>query len=209
MSDNGKTADNQQATLFMRGASETIRRAPLENAVVEAYLQGALHDGTFSSNKRFRFSQKGTEWLLLLKDCLKQMGFSSWIYREGKDRGVFVLETLAKFLDFNFDPRNLPDQESKISYIRGFFDAEGGIPHNYNNRFYIQLVQKNKPKIELLKKLLNELDIKTGVIHNPSKRVDPNYWRVYVLADSQARFIDKIGSWHPRKKIILDQRMKI
>jgi len=64
-------------------------------------MLGALHDGTFSSNKRFRISQKGTEWLEVMKHLLKSINYSSWIYQEGKTRDVYVLETLADFLDFN------------------------------------------------------------------------------------------------------------
>lgn len=206
-----KNADNQQATYLKNrwGASETTRRAPLKKEALQAYLQGALHDGTFSSNKRFRFSQKGTEWPLVLKDCFTRLGYASRIYREGKKRSVFVLETLANFLDFGFRPDKLCGRDSHIAYIRGFFDAEGGVPHNVNDRFYIQLVQKNKQKLEMLKKLLDRLHIKTGLIHNPSKRVDPDYWRMYVAKDSYERFICTIGSWHPKKQSILIQRMKI
>jgi len=55
------SADNQQGSLS--DPSETTRRAPL----IKAYLLGALHDGTFSSNKRFRISQVGTDWLKILQ----------------------------------------------------------------------------------------------------------------------------------------------
>jgi hypothetical protein len=48
------SADNQQETLTnVRGSSETIRGTlSIENA--KAYLQGALHDGTFNQyNQQF------------------------------------------------------------------------------------------------------------------------------------------------------------
>ena len=57
--------------------------------------------------------------------------------------------------------------------------------------------------------ILKRLGIKTGKIHNPSKRVDPNYWRMYVLAESHKKFAEIIGSWHPRKISIFRKRMKI
>jgi len=41
--------------------SETTRRAPFLDKEIKAYFLGALHDGTFSQNKRFRISQKGQE----------------------------------------------------------------------------------------------------------------------------------------------------
>jgi len=202
-------ADNQQGSRRSGDPSETIRQAPLSEEIIKAYLLGSLHDGTFSNNGRFRISQKGTEWLKFLRGLLKEIGYNSWIYKEGKKRKVYVLETLANFLDFGFNPLKLQKMEEKTSYLRGFFDAEGGIPHDEKARFYIQLTQNDKGKLKKLKKLLNELRIKTGKIHNPSHKVDPDYWRMYVLADSQKLFIKRIRSWHPRKISILRKRMKI
>jgi len=203
MSNKVTSAANQQGSL--RDPSETTRQAPQ----IKAYLLGALHDGTFSSNKRFRISQVGTDWLEILQGLFRKLGYNSWIYKEGKNRKVYVLETLADFLDFNFDPLRLRSSEEKISYIRGFFDAEGGIPRNEKARFYIQLVQNDKSKLGKIKRLLDDLGIKTGKIHNPSRLVDPDYWRMYVPADCQRTFLSKIGSWHPRKNKALKKRVKI
>lgn len=209
MRKNTSSADNQQGSEHIKHyvlhPSETIRRAPQ----IKAYFLGALHDGTFSSNKRFRISQAGTDWLKFLQKLLKHLGYNSWIYKEGKHRKVYVLETLADFLDFNFNPLRLENPEEKVAYIRGFFDAEGGIPRNPKARFYIQLVQNDKEKLVKIKKLLNDLRIETGKIHNPSKSVDPDYWRMYVPAKSQQSFLRKIGTWHPRKIKTLKQRMMI
>jgi hypothetical protein len=63
--------------------------------------------------------------------------------------------------------------------------------------------------LEKLKRLLNKLGIRTGRIHNPSKKVDPDYWRMYILVESQKKFVDVIGTWHPRKIRTLRKRMKI
>ena len=198
-------ADNQQGSRRSGDPSETIRRAP----PIKAYLLGALHDGTFSSNKRFRISQVGTDWLKILQGLFRKLGYNSWIYKEGKYRKVYVLETLADFLDFNFNPLRLRSDEEKIGYIKGFFDAEGGIPRDEKARFYIQLVQNDREKLVKIKKLLNDLKIETGKIHNPSQSVDPDYWRMYVLAKSQQSFLKKIGTWHPRKIKTLKKRMMI
>lgn len=213
------SADNQQGSVMwspnllskfgVKHPSETTRRSPNSQKEIKAYLLGALHDGTFSSNKRFRISQKGTEWLKVLKKLFDRIGYSSWIYKEGSDRKVYVLETLADFLDFGFNPLKLKERKEKTGYIRGFFDAEGGIPKNEKAGFYIQLTQNDKEKLEKLKKILKSLRIKTGKIHNPSEKVDPDYWRMYVLANSQKTFLTKIGSWHPRKIRVLRNRVKI
>jgi intein-encoded DNA endonuclease-like protein len=208
MSNKASIADNQQGSpeTQVKDPSETIRRAPCSVKEIKAYFLGAIHDGTFSGNRRFRISQKGTDWLEILKELLKKIGYNSWIYKEGSTRDVCVLETLANFLDFQFNPLGLKETQEKIAYVRGFFDAEGGIPRNPEARFYIQLVQNDKPKLAKVKKILNDLGIKTGKIHNPSNRIDPFYWRMYVLAGSHREFISKINSWHPRKIKALSQR---
>jgi len=207
MSKNISSADNQQGSLrrLADDPSETTRQAPS----IKAYLLGALHDGTFSSNKRFRISQIGTDWLKILQGLFRKLGYNSWIYREGKYRKVYVLETLANFLDFNFNPLELKTKEEKVGYVKGFFDAEGGIPRNEKARFYIQLVQNDKGKLEKLKVLLNDLGIETGKIHNPSRSVDPDYWRMYIPVKFQQAFLIKIGSLHPRKIKTLTRRMVI
>ena len=211
MSEKASSADNQQGSrpaFCGVDPSETTRRAPSSEKAVKAYLLGALHDATFSSNRRFRFSQKGTKWLKLLKSLLKKIGYNSWIYREGKNRSVYVLETLAPFLDFKFNPLKFASKIEKINYLKGFFDAEGGIPKN-NKKFYIQLVQSDREKLRKLKNLLKELKIETGNIHNPSKRIDPDYWRMYVLKTYHKKFVKIIGSLHHKKIKIFRTRMMI
>ena len=216
MSKNVSSADNQQGSplcqniqILADDPSETTRRAPFSEESVKAYLLGALHDGTLSKNKRFRISQKGKEWLQFLQKLFNKVGCNAWIYKEGLNRKVYVIETLANFLDFQFNPLQLESSDEKAAYIRGFFDAEGGIPRSSEARFYIQLVQNDKGKLEKLKKLLKDLGIESGKIHNPSQKVDPDYWRMYILAKFQKKFFDKIETWHPRKIRTLRKRMMI
>lgn len=211
MSDKAKSADNQQGTpQFCGDASETTSQPPFSKSELKNYLLGALHDGTFSCNKRFRFSQKGIEWLKVLQNFLKILGYNSWIYKEGKNRNeMYVLETLANFLDFKFNPLKIRSKKEKISYLRGFFDAEGGIPKNKQDDFYIQLVQNEKNKLIKLKRMLKGLGINVGKIHNPSKKIAPDYWRMFISADSRKKFVKIINSWHPRKIKTLRERMKI
>jgi len=188
--------------------SETTRRSPFSRKEIEAYLQGALHDASRNKRTRIRFVQKGTEWLEVLKNLLGSLGHRSWMYREGKDREVYALETTARFLDFKFDPMCLTERE-QTAYIRGFFDAEGGFPRSPHSKFYIQLVQKDQKKIAKLKAMLLAMNISTGVIHNPSESVDPDYWRIFVSTKSHQQFVKTIGSWHPRKYTTLRERMMI
>lgn len=219
MSENALSADNQQGspTLVARNwlldndPSETTRRTPISgytrNEII-AYLHGAMHDASLNKKRRVRFTQKYRNWLITLQCLLKSVGSNSWIYKEGRNRDVYVLETVCPNLCFNFDPLNLSTDQEKIAYLRGFFDAEGGVPRN-GKRFYIQLVQKDHAKIKALKQILHELNIFTGKIHNPSHRVDPDYWRIFISARSHKRFAEIIGSLHPIKAEIFRNRMMI
>jgi len=136
------------------------------------------------------------------------LGHRSWLYQEGKDRKVFVLETSASFLDVEFDPDQLIVPDEEIAYVRGYFDAEGGLPQSAEARFYIQLTQKNRVELEKVKLILETLGIACGKMHNPSVRIDPDYWRFFVRTRSHLAFASLIGSWHPTKERIL-QRMMI
>ena len=208
LGENQIRADNQQGRpRNLEEPSETTRQTP---RVTEAYLLGALHDGTYSvRRKTHRFSQANIGWLQTLQRLFGELGYKAWIYREGKNRGVYVLETSAKFLAIDFDPNLLVSKDEKIAYIRGFFDAEGGVPRDISSRFYIQLVQKNQPKLAWIRSALTDMDISCGVIHTPSKRVDPSYFRFFISAKSYKEFMKIIGSWHPRKQSIFESRMKI
>ena len=218
MSENVTGADNQQGSplvcklLTNHDPSETTRRAPFSKVSkreIKSYLLGALHDASLNKGKKIRFTQKYKKWLETIKILLEKLGYKSWIYKEGKDREMYALETLAEFLDFSFDPKDCKLKSEKIGYIRGFFDAEGGIPRKEDNRFYIQFVQKDNLKLKKIKQMLSELGISSGTIHNPSKRVDPNYWRFFILTESHSKFTKVINSWHPIKCKIFRERMVI
>ena len=206
-------ADNQQGRLVeTREPSETTRQSPLETKMTRneilAYLQGAMHDASLNKRTRIRFTQKNREWLEILKELLARIGSKSWIYKEGKNRNVYALETVSKLLNFSFRMTSLKHLDEVRSYVRGFFDAEGGIPQT-KDRFYIQLVQKNQEKIGELKGMLEKLKIRSGKIHNPSKKVDPNYWRIFISSADHKKFAKEIGSSHPVKREIFLKRMMI
>jgi hypothetical protein len=182
---------------------------PVTDRECQAYLQGALHDGTCNIiHRTHRFSQKGTEWLQRLSSLLTQLGHKSWLYQEGKDRKVYALETSASFLDIEYDSDWLLSDEERIAYVRGYFDAEGGLPQSAAVRFYVQFTQKDWVELNKVKTILENFGIACGKLHVPSVRVDPDYWRFYVRARSYRTFAIQIGSWHPRKETIL-QRMMI
>jgi hypothetical protein len=171
-----------------------------EASIYQAYLQGALHDGTWAAAHRtHRISQQGTIWLRLLQQILAELGHNAWLYQEGKSRDVYVLETSARFLDIDFDPDRLTSDKARQGYVRGYFDAEGGLPRSAHVRFYIQFSQKDREELDKVKAILKSTGIACGETHNPSRRVDSEYWRFYIRARSHGEFVRQIGSWHPRK----------
>ena len=179
-------------------------------ARLEAYLQGALRDGTRSAaHGTHRFGQAQIEWLNTLKIAFAVLGHRSWIYREGRERQFWILETTAKFLKVDFDASTLIETEPGLDYVRGYFDADGGVPRRTENRFYVQFCQKDRTSLETVTKILERKGITCGRIHNPSSRVDPDYWRFFVRASSWQRFIALVGSWHPIKRALVNARMKI
>ena len=100
-----------------------------------------------------------------------------------------------------------PDVSARRAYARGYFDSEGGIPRSPQARFYIQFVQKDRGDLEQLRSFLVHDRIACGRLHNPSKRIAPDYWRFYVAAGSHLAFIRRVGSWHPRKRGRLELEM--
>jgi hypothetical protein len=169
-----------------------------------AYLLGALRDGTFNRfHNTIRISQADQRWLDILQRLFLNLGSRSWIYREGS-RNVWVVETSCRL-----EPESdLGTSSERIAFVRGYFDAEGGIPRRGESRFYIQMVQKDRADLERVRTLLEEQSIHCGRIHNPSVRVDPDYWRFYVLSRSHGEFIRRVGSWHPRKRQLLEARLE-
>jgi hypothetical protein len=53
--------------------------------------------------------------------------------------------------------------------------------------------------LEKVKQILEENNIACGKTHNPSKLVDPNYWRFYIRKQSYLDFAKMVGSSHPEK----------
>ena len=170
--------------------------------MTKAYLLGALHDGTVRKLTS-RIAQKDQEYIEFLVKEINNLGQKAWMYKEGKTRQLYVVEFSNTFLK-GFVVKTKQD---KIDYIRGYFDAEGGISIDPKVRYYIYFAQKDLDDLENVKEILEELGIKCGITHNPSKKADPNYWRFFISVQSYEKFAEIIGSWHPVKSHFL--RMKI
>ncbi len=197
--------DNQQGSLpiYRNDPSETTRRAPKDVFITKAYLLGLLHDAT-EREGTFRIAQKSKLFLQLVAKGIRT-GFEvgAWIYKEGKTRDVFVLEFSKSLLGSCI----IRTEQEKVDYTRGFFDADGGIAKSSDVRFYLYFAQKNLSEIKRLRDYLLSVEISCGVIHNPSKKVDPDYWRFYISTKSHRDFARKIGSFHPGKWIHLREKI--
>ncbi len=170
--------------------------------MTKAYLLGALHDGTVRK-LTYRIVSKDQEYIKFLVKEIKNLGQKAWMYQEGKTRQLYAVEFSRIFLKGFV----IKSKQNKIDYIRGYFDAEGGVSRDPKVRYYLYFAQKNLNDLKQVKDWLNSLGIQCGQIHNPSKKVDPDYWRFFIRAKSYEKFAELIGSWHPIKSHFL--RMKI
>lgn len=138
---------------------------------------------------------------------LSRLGIRSWIYREGGNRRFWILETTAPFLREDFKSGAVSHASHVHDYARGYFDSDGGMPRDSHMRLYFQYVQKNWADLMALREGLIGVGIKCGTLHNPSRRVDPNYWRFFVAAASHVDFMTHVGSWHPAKELLIAERL--
>jgi len=181
----------------------TTSRSHWREHLSKSYLMGAMHDGTIR-RRTLRICQREESYVLFLRDMIRRLGFGAWCYREGKTRELYVVEFSRAVLESHM----VRTRRDKIDYVRGYFDAEGGLPSKRNSEPYIYFAQKNKKDLGCLRGILLELGIECGCIHNPSAAVDPGYWRFYLRRRSLLRFVLMIGSWHPRKSPLLTGMLK-
>ncbi len=177
-------------------------RCLLYQTMIKAYILGALHDATKRKNT-YRICQKSKAYVEFIAQGIRGLGHKAWVYREGQTRDLYVVEFSSRLLaDVKISSR-----AEKIAYIRAYFDTDGGIAKSKQVRYYIYFAQKDLADLQHVKTMLESLGICCGRIHNPSKRVDPNYWRFYIAAKSHFDFACIIGSDHPDKRSYV--RMKI
>lgn len=148
--------------------------------LTKAYLLGVLHDATIRRNT-YRIASKSKPFCNFLMKGIKKIGGNAWIYKEGKNRNLWIVE-FSKFFIRNV---GIKTKQDKIDYIKGYFDAEGGMA---------------KSKIE-------ETGIICGRMHIPSRERDPDYWRFYISSKSYENFARLIGSFHPDKIRLLRKKI--
>lgn len=142
------------------------RRA--SHAECRAYLHGAMRDGTFNHlHGTIRIAQADLRWLKVLGVVIERMGSKSWIYREG-GRRVWVIESTCRL-----GALDLASPLQSAAFVRGYFDAEGGVPHETRSaRLYIQITQKDRHDLGRVRGVLDLLGIRCGQLHNPSVRAE-------------------------------------
>src|SRR3990172_3786083 len=163
-----------------------------------SYLLGAMHDGTVRA-RTLRISQREKAYVESLRELILELGGRAWTYREGRTRDLYVVEFSRSFLG----TPEVRTRKDMIDYVRGYFDAEGGIPRDPTREPYVFFAQKDRRALAEVRGMLLLLGIDCGRLHNPSRRVDPDYWRFYVRRRSIRRFAKVVGSWHPRKAALL------
>jgi len=168
-----------------------------------SYLRGAMHDGTVRA-RTLRISQREKAYVEFLRKLIMGLGGKAWTYREGRTRELYVVEFSRSFL--GIPP--VHTHREMIDYVRGYFDAEGGIPQALSAEPYVFFAQKDKQDLGEVRGMLLLLGIDCGRLHNPSRRVDPDYWRFYVRRQSIRRFAKVVGSWHPRKAALLRKMLQ-
>lgn len=169
--------------------------------VTKTYLLGVLHDATVRKNT-YRIASKSLNYCKFLKKGINKLNSGAWIYKEGKNRNLWIVE----FPKSTLKGVKIKSKQDKINYIRGYFDTEGGIAKSPSVRYYLYFAQKDRGDLQELKTYLSELGISCGKIHNPSSKIDPNYWRFYIRAKSYNDFAKMIGSSHSEKRTFI--RMK-
>ena len=163
-----------------------------------AYLHGALHDGYVYRGKQKGevavITQKNREWLERLRQIIAILESNSWIFQQ---RNIHVLETKLPELLKPIDVSTL-NRKQGLAYVAGFFDAEGGIPHDIKKFFYVQFVQKKREKLDEIVAILEKSGIRCGKVHQYDKKT--GCWRFFISRESHLRFIKLIKSKHPEKQ---------
>ena len=140
-----------------------------------AYLLGAMRDSTIDfregKNYEIKIAQKNSEWLTVLQDIfLRHFGNAGKITKHVNNTAILRVngkEIVRKLLELsemkipqeNWDtPNIIKKQRSEIQmhYVRGFFDAEGGLPKNpaTATQRYISFSQKNRESLEFIRDFL-------------------------------------------------------
>ena len=169
------------------------------------YLVGALGDGSlYMDGDKYviEYGQKDVLWLeIAIKMRIEALGYKPYLvkHKGGKYHKLKVyskaLYQILKSLNNN-DIANISINHF-VSYLRGFFDAEGTITKQDSKRIYARISQKNR---ELLYKISLRLRSELGI--NATDPFINDKAGVYVIQIPNYhldRFISIIKPCHPSK----------
>ena len=209
-------ADNQQGSPSRPplGVDVTPQRLHAELLAVgakglESYLQGALRDGTHSARHnthRFCQSEKiGSTFLVWHCRCLVIAAGSI----EKVERGICGCSRQPQS-SWTWIRSITACRNSERSVVRsGLLRCGWRNAQECSFTDVCAAVAKDKVSLENVKRILDSWNVECGRVHNPSVRVDPDYWRVFVRSRSHESFMRLVGSWNPVKHHEINTRMKI
>jgi intein-encoded DNA endonuclease-like protein len=177
------------------------------------YLIAALRDGSIDSrngkNYEIKIGQKDQRWL---SDIIKPIIESNFgvrvnihknLLRLTNKKAVQEIQRISGIKSFGWNTpetvKKLP-LEKRIPYIRGFWDAEGGLPKkpetcDRSEQTYISFHQKQKEPLIFIRNSLIKMGFKPTKI---TKCSNAHEFRI-TRKEHMKRFYNKIGSWHPEK----------
>jgi intein-encoded DNA endonuclease-like protein len=188
------------------------------------YLLGALRDGNIDirtgKNYEIKIGQKCEGWLEKLKEIVEKSfrtktHISNHLLRITNKESVMKIKELSDITtpqEVWNTPRILQnlDSHSLIPYIRGFWDAEGGLPKNpevtkKSEERYISFHQKNRESLEFIRRHLINLGFHPTKITICGKVFEFRICR----RDEIKKFWKIIGSWHPEKRFRLEKLVSL
>jgi intein-encoded DNA endonuclease-like protein len=171
-------------------------------------------DNRFKKNYEIKIGQKEKRWLTdVLKPIIeKNFNVNANVHgnllRVTNKRAVEEMQRISGIKPWGWNTpefvKNLPVSE-RIPYIRGFWDAEGGLPKcpekcTKAEQIYISFHQKDKEPLVFIRNTLVEMGYRPTNITMCSKAHEFRLAR----RENILRFCDEFGSWHPEK----GERMK-
>jgi len=189
-----------------------------------AYLLGAIYgDGSFTKDGKIFFSSTDFEFIAKVIDiidelfnfktniCLRRLSLKNPNWRDSFQFSSRKLYGILKSYNQTIAPSfiNSGNEKIKASFIRGFFDAEGGIDFREIKRKdgrtdvirHVNCFSNNKELLEQIKKFLNELCIKSLIFKGKKN----NYYICIWNYRSLKRFNELIGFVIKRKQLALTQ----
>ena len=183
-----------------------------------AYLLGAIRDGAMDirpgKNYEVKVGQKDRQWLVLLQAMFREtFGFGGSITKHMGSYYILritrksVVEELRRVSEFKSPqskwntPSVIVHQSLRIlkTYIRGFFDAEGGVPEDPRKWRYVSFDQKNRESLEFVRNILIRIGYRPT---NPT--FTSSVWQFRLTRNEDlVRFCKWIKPKHPSKRAAL------